>query len=61
MAIYHLSVRIVSRKTMVSPRRPAAYRAREYLYDGRMRKRFDYTREEGVGYTKSWPASGAAD
>jgi len=52
MAIYHLSIKIISRGTGKSAVSAAAYRAGEYIinqYDGKIH---DYTRKKGVAYTE---------
>ena len=52
MAIYHLSIKIISRGTGKSAVSAAAYRAGEYIinqYDGKIH---DYTRKKGVAHTE---------
>lgn len=52
MAIYHFSVKIVSRKEGRSVVGAAAYRAADQLHDQRIGQTFDYTRKGGVVYTE---------
>ncbi len=50
MAIYHLSVKPVSRAKGHSAISKAAYRAAEKLYDERLQQYFDYTKKNDVFY-----------
>lgn len=52
MAIYHLSVKIVSRAKGQSAVAAAAYRAGENLYDQRIGQTFDYTRKQGIEHSE---------
>ncbi|MFZ6726408.1 MobQ family relaxase [Undibacterium sp. MH2W] len=50
MAIYHLSVKLITRTTGKSAVAAAAYRASEKLHDRRCGKTFDYSRKKEVTY-----------
>jgi Ti-type conjugative transfer relaxase TraA len=52
MAIYHLSTKIISRRTGKSAMASAAYRSGGRLEDKRLGKTFDYTRRQGVDATE---------
>jgi len=52
VAIYHLSVKPVSRKTGRSATAAAAYRAAERVHDLTTGETFDYTRKRGVEHTE---------
>ncbi|MCL2821460.1 MAG: MobA/MobL family protein [Oscillospiraceae bacterium] len=52
MAIYHLSIKIISRGTGKSAVSAAAYRAGEYLINQYDSKIHDYTRKKGVAHTE---------
>ena len=52
MAIYHLSVKPVSRKAGRSATAASAYRAAELVYDETTGQTFDYTRKRGVEHAE---------
>lgn len=52
MAIYHLSVKIISRSSGRSSTASAAYRAGEKIHDHRSGKTFDYSRKKEVTYRR---------
>ena len=52
MAIYHLTVKPVSRKAGRSATAAAAYRAAELVHDHTTGQTFDYTRKRGVEHTE---------
>ncbi len=52
MAIYHLSVKPISRKGGRSATAAAAYRSAELVYDETTGESFDYTRRRGVEHTE---------
>ena len=52
MAIYHLSVKPMSRKNGRSATAAAAYRAAEKIYDQSSGQTFDYTRKRGVEHAE---------
>ncbi len=52
MAIYHLSVKLITRTTGRSATAAAAYRAGEKIYDNRTGQTFDYTRKKEVSYRR---------
>jgi len=52
MAIYHLSVKIISRGKGQSAIASAAYRAGEKLYDERYNKTKDFRNKRGIEYSK---------
>ena len=52
MAIYHLSVKPVSRAGGRSATAAAAYRSAELVYDETTGESFDYTRKRGVEHTE---------
>jgi ATP-dependent exoDNAse (exonuclease V) alpha subunit len=52
MAIYHLSVKPISRKDGRSATAAAAYRAAEKIHDQTTDQTFDYTRKRGVEHTE---------
>jgi Ti-type conjugative transfer relaxase TraA len=52
MAIYHLSVKVVSRSGGRSATAAAAYRAAELVHDRTSGQSFDYTRKAGVEHTE---------
>lgn len=59
MAIYHLSVKIVSRAEGRSVVGAAAYRSAEQIHDQRIGLTFDYRRKGGVAYTEILAPEGA--
>lgn len=62
MAIYHLSVKAISRKAGRSATGAAAYRAGESIHDERTGLEFDYTHKAGVLYSELiLPQGGSAD
>jgi Ti-type conjugative transfer relaxase TraA len=61
VAIYHLSVKVVSRARGRSVVAAAAYRAGEQLRDNRIGQTFDYTHKPGVEHREIMPPSGAPD
>ena len=62
MAIYHLSVKAISRKAGRSATGAAAYRAGESIHDERTGLEFDYTHKAGVLYSELiLPQGGRAD
>ena len=52
MAIYHLSVKPISRKGGRSATAASAYRAAEIVHDETTGETFDYTRKRGVEHTE---------
>jgi hypothetical protein len=52
MAIYHLSVKLITRTTGRSATAAAAYRAGEKIHDNRTGQTFDYTRKKEVSYRR---------
>ena len=52
MAIYHLSVKLITRSTGRSAAAAAAYRAGEKIHDNRTGQTFDYTRKKEVSYRR---------
>lgn len=52
MAIYHLSVKPISRKGGRSATAASAYRAAEIVHDETTGQTFDYTRKQGVEHTE---------
>ncbi|MBC3871139.1 MobQ family relaxase [Undibacterium oligocarboniphilum] len=52
MAIYHLSVKLITRTTGRSATAAAAYRAGEQIHDNRTAQTFDYTRKKEVSYRR---------
>lgn len=48
MAIYYLSVKLITRSTGRSATAAAAYRAGEKIHDNRTGQTFDYTRKKSV-------------
>ena len=52
MAIYHLSAKIISRKTGRSATAAAAYRSGSLIVDARTGEVHDYTRKRGVEYSE---------
>jgi ATP-dependent exoDNAse (exonuclease V) alpha subunit len=52
MAIYHLSVKPISRKAGRSATAAAAYRAAEVVHDETTGQTFDYTRKQGVEHSE---------
>lgn len=52
MAIYHLSVKLITRTTGRSATAAAAYRAGEKIHDHRTGQTFDYTRKKEVSYRR---------
>jgi hypothetical protein len=52
MAIYHLSVKVITRTTGRSATAAAAYRAGEKIKDNRTGQIFDYTRKKEVSYRR---------
>ena len=52
MAIYHLSVKPISRKGGRSATAASAYRAAELVHDETTGQTFDYTRKQGVEHTE---------
>ena len=52
MAIYHLSVKLITRSTGRSATAAAAYRAGEKIHDNRTGQTFDYTRKNEVSYRR---------
>lgn len=52
MAVYHLSMKTVSRRQGRSAPAAAAYRAGAKLHDARQGRTFDYVRREGVVHTE---------
>lgn len=61
MAIYHLSVKVVSRAKGQSVVASAAYRSAQSLYDERLGQIFDYTRKAGVEHTEILAPGGAPE
>ena len=55
MAIYHFSVKAISRADGRSAIAAAAYRSGEKLIDQKQQKEQDYTRKTGVEFKKSMP------
>ena len=53
MAIYHLSVKPVSRGGGRSATAAAAYRSAQRIYDQSTDQTFDYTRRRGVEYSEA--------
>jgi len=52
MAIYHLSVKLITRTTGRSATAAAAYRAGEKICDNRTGQTFDYSRKKEVTYRR---------
>lgn len=52
MAIYHCSIKNISRSSGKSAVASSSYRSGEELYDEELGKTFDYTRKQGIEYTE---------
>jgi hypothetical protein len=61
MAIYHFSVRIISRSAGRSATAAAAYRAAERIRDERTGLVFDYTRKEAVAWKRIYAPANAPE
>src|SRR6185437_11669075 len=59
MAIYHVSVKVVSRARGQSVVAAAAYRSAGHLHDERLDQTFDFTRKCGVEHTEVFAPEGA--
>ncbi|MBS1064281.1 Ti-type conjugative transfer relaxase TraA [Gluconobacter wancherniae] len=61
MAIYHLSVKLISRATGRSAVAAAAYRSASCLEDDRLQRTHDFTKKEGVVHSEILLPTGAPD